>query len=696
MDSDLSSCPIQYADGVGPQRAKLFANLGIKTIKDAFYYLPYRYEDRSNLNNINNIRIDEVETVKGCIVSANIVGPRRKKFKIFELVITDGTGLLKAKWFNQPFMKKKFRVDHEVVLSGAVKKDAYWRRGLVMDNPEFEIITEDNDSFIHTKRIVPIYRVTEGISNRQFRKIMFGIVNKYTEKIPNPIPSKIIMSNNLPALDHAVKQVHFSDDNVNIDLLNRGVSVYHRRLSFDELFLFELGLAELKKNAKDYKGIVFDCAGNMKKSLLKILPFALTGAQKKAVVDIIRDMRRPYPMNRLIQGDVGCGKTIVALLAMLYAVECGYQAALMAPTEILAEQHYSNIYMLIEQLGLKTELITSSSKDRHLNSIATGEINIIIGTHALIQEGIIFKDLGLAVIDEQHKFGVMQRSLLRKKGLNPDVLVMTATPIPRSLALTLYGDLDCSIIDELPPSRKPVITRLFNPGQKNEIYKLLDEEIKTGKQAYVVYPAIDESEKVSLKSALLGKAAFEKIFPEYKIELLHGRMKKDERDNIMTRFKNNEVDILVCTTVIEVGVDVPDATIMLIIHAERFGLAQLHQMRGRVGRGADRSYCLLIAYQSESEDAKKRLDIMVKSSDGFKISEEDLKIRGPGEFLGTRQAGMPDLKVANVVRDIDLLEAAKREAFKLIKISPDLKEFPSLRKSLEVFWKGKVDFYKTG
>jgi ATP-dependent DNA helicase RecG len=305
MDSDLSSCPIQYADGVGPQRAKLFANLGIKTIKDAFYYLPYRYEDRSNLNNINNIRIDEVETVKGCIVSANIVGPRRKKFKIFELVITDGTGLLKAKWFNQPFMKNKFRVDHEVVLSGAVKKDAYWRRGLVMDNPEFEIITEDNDSFIHTKRIVPIYRVTEGISNRQFRKIMFGIVNKYTEKIPNPIPSKIIMSNNLPALDHAVKQVHFSDDNVNIDLLNRGVSVYHRRLSFDELFLFELGLAELKKNAKDDKGIVFDCAGNMKKSLLKILPFALTGAQKKAVVDIIRDMRRPYPMNRLIQGDVG-------------------------------------------------------------------------------------------------------------------------------------------------------------------------------------------------------------------------------------------------------------------------------------------------------------------------------------------------------------------------------------------------------
>ena len=696
MDSDLSYLQIQFVKGIGPLRAGALSRIGINTIKDALYYLPFRYEDRSNLKNICDITAEGMETVKGRIISADIIRPLRKKIKIFELTVNDGTGSLKCKWFNQPFMKKNFRIGQEVVLSGAVRRNTYPVGTIEIDNPEYELVTEDRNSLIHTNRIVPIYRVTEGISQKQFRKIMFGIVDSLASKITDPIPSDIIERNNMPALALSIKQVHFPEDNLNMDLLNKGISPYHKRLSFDELFMFELGLAVLKKNKKHDKGIAFNCPGNMRKELLKTLPFDLTGAQKRVVDDINRDMQSPYPMHRLIQGDVGCGKTVVALLAMLNAVECGYQAALMAPTEILAEQHYINIHRLVEQLGLKLDLLTGSSKKRRLDSIASGEINIIIGTHALIQEGVMFKNLGLAVIDEQHKFGVMQRTLLRKKGINPDVLVMTATPIPRSLALTLYGDLDCSVIDEMPPNRKQVITKMLSPAQKSGIYSLLRDEIRKGKQVYVVYPAIEDSEKAALKSAIQGKEAFEKIFPEFKIGLLHGRLNTDEKENIIASFKDKGIDILVSTTIIEVGVDVPDATVMLIVHAERFGLAQLHQLRGRVGRRADRSYCLLIVYEPHSEEAKQRLDIMVGSSDGFRIAEEDLAIRGPGEFLGTKQAGMPDLKVADIVRDIRILEAARKEAFNLIDRSPELKEFPSLKESLEVFWKGRVDSFITG
>ncbi len=696
MDSGLSKQRIQFVKGIGPLRAGLLSRIGINTIKDALYYLPFRYEDRSSLKKICEIGVEGIETVKGKIISADIRRLRGRKSNIFELTVNDGTGILKCKWFNQPFMKKNFRTGQEVVLSGTVRRNAYPGGGLEIDNPEYEFLTEDRDSLIHMNRVVPVYRVTEGISQKQFRKIMFGIVDSHSDKFPDTIPPDIIERNNLPALDHSIRQVHFPEDNLNTDLFNKGISPYHKRLSFDELFMFELGLAVLKRNKNHDKGIAFNCPGNMQKGLLNILPFALTGAQKRVLADIIRDMQRPYPMHRLIQGDVGCGKTVIALLAMLNAVECGYQAALMAPTEILAEQHYINIHRMVEHLGLKLKLLTGSSKNRYPDNIASGEIDIIIGTHALIQEGVMFRNLGLAVIDEQHKFGVMQRTLLRKKGRNPDVLVMTATPIPRSLALTLYGDLDCSVIDEMPTGRKQIITRLFSSSQKPEIYGLLNDEIRKGKQAYVVYPAIEDSEKASLKSAIQGKEAFVKLFPEFRIGLLHGRMNTDERENIMASFKDRKIDILVCTTVIEVGVDVPDATVMLIIHAERFGLAQLHQLRGRVGRAADKSYCLLIAYEPLNEDAKQRLDIMVSSCDGFGIAEKDLAIRGPGEFLGIKQAGMPDLRIADLIRDLGILEAARTEAFNLIDRSPELKEFPSLKESLEVFWKGRVDLFITG
>ena len=459
--------------------------------------------------------------------------------------------------------------------------------------------------------------------------------------------------------------------------------------------MLQLGISIMKKRRVIEKGIAFRPDGSLRKRLLAMLPFKLTGAQERVSGDILRDMESPHPMNRLLQGDVGCGKTIVALMAMTAAAECGYQSALMAPTELLAEQHYITIYRRVQDLGLKICLLTGSNKERPLDEIASGDIDMVVGTHALIQEGVQFKKLGLAVIDEQHRFGVMQRALLRKKGLHPDVLVMTATPIPRTLALTVYGDLDYSVIDELPPNRRPVTTLLFSSKQKDPLYKLIGDEVKKGRQVYVVYPIIEESEKTDLRSATLGKSAFEKIFPEFTIGLIHGRMKPREREDIMTSFKKGTLNILVSTTVIEVGVDVPNATLMIIIHAERFGLSQLHQLRGRTGRGSHQSYCILIAYGPYGEEAAKRMQVMVKSNDGFRIAEEDLAIRGPGEFLGTRQSGMPDLRIANIIRDALLLNEARKEAFAIIERDPEIKEYPVLRRSLETFWKGKMELFKT-
>ena len=694
MDKALPEHSIESVKGIGPQRAKLFLRVGIRTVSDALYYLPYRYEDRTELKKISEIRPDGTGTVQGKIVFANDIRTRMRKFRIFEIAIHDGTGLLKAKWFNQPFLQKNFPLGKEVILSGIVKNSG--QAALEMDSPEYELVSDDTDSFIHTKRIVPVYRITEGISQKQFRKIMFGMVTEHASGLSDFIPPFIIERNHLPPLSMSIQQLHFPEGGIDLGALNSGTSTYHRRLSFDELFLFELGLAALKRRARLNRGIAFRPEGNLRKALLNVLPFALTDAQKSTLAEIGKDMRSPYPMNRLIQGDVGCGKTVVALLAMLDAIESGYQAALMAPTEILAGQHYINIHGLVKALGLKAELLTAGSKGGHREGIASGETDMVIGTHALIQEGVKFKKLGLAVVDEQHKFGVIQRVLLRKKGLTPDVLVMTATPIPRSLALTLYGDMDSSVIDELPPGRRPVVTKLFEADRKEDIYVLLRQEIDNGRQAYVVYPAIEESEKTDLKNAVQGKEGFEKVFPEYRIGLLHGRMSTGEREKVMLSFRQGEIDILVSTTVIEVGVDVPNATIMLVVHAERFGLAQLHQLRGRVGRGADRSLCILVAYKPYGEEARRRLDIMLRSNDGFRIAEEDLAIRGPGEFLGTRQAGIPDLKVANIVRDMKILEKAKAEAFGLTEASPELGEFPSLKKTVEVFWKGKIDFFKTG
>lgn len=692
MVKDPSDFQIQYVKGVGPHKSQILSRLGIKTVRDALYYLPYRYEDRTNIKLISSLKCGNVETVAGKVVATEVIDLPGKNLRIFELVVSDGSGLLRCKWFNQPFMKKNFKVGQDVVLYGSVRENPYCVTGLEMVNPEYEIMGDD-DLLIHMGRVVPVYKVTEGISVRQLRSIMFNIINTYVKDVFDPIPKEILQRNALPCLAESLSQVHFPDRGLDIEPLNRGISDFHRRLSFDELFMLELGLGVMKKTAALKKGIVFNPKGILLEKLIKMLPFKLTAAQERVFNEILRDMKMPKPMNRLLQGDVGCGKTIVALMAMTVAAECGFQSALMAPTEILAEQHYINIHRMVEDLGLKICILTGSKKDRPLSKIASGEIDIVVGTHALIQEGVSFKKLGLVVIDEQHRFGVMQRAMLRKKAINPDVLIMTATPIPRTLALTLYGDLDYSVIDELPPGRKPVKTLLFNQKQKGYIYSLIKEEIKKGGQVYVVYPAVEGSKKTALRSAIMGKNAFEKSFPEFRVGLIHGRMNAQEREATMLSFKNKEIDILVSTTVIEVGVDVPDATLMLIIHAERFGLSQLHQLRGRVGRGPRQSYCVLLAYEPYGEDARKRLDTIVRSNDGFRIAEEDLSLRGPGEFFGTRQSGMPDLKIANIVRDEKLLDIARKEAFNLINTDPTLESFPALRRSLATFWKGKIELF---
>jgi ATP-dependent DNA helicase RecG len=693
MVKNLPELKVQYIKGVGPRKAELLAKLGIRSVWDAMMHFPMRYEDRRNIRDIRDTRAGEHETVSGNVISSSLKNIKRG-LKIFELSVSDGTGLITGKWFNQPYLKKIFKTGRKVVLSGAVKYG--WRgAGLEMENPVYEFIGDSDDPLVHMGRIVPVYRTTENLSPKQLRGILFNVLRAHGADMHDTIPGEILKRNGLPGLAESIQNSHFPGSEEDIGQLNAWRTDYQRRVSFDEFFMLELGLAVLKQGKLRERGITFNPDGKLLDKLLASLPFTLTTAQQRVFNEILSDMKSPYPAHRLIQGDVGSGKTVVALMAMLCAVECGYQAALMAPTEILARQHHLNVRDMAEGLGLKIALLTGSAKEKPTEEIASGGIDIVVGTHALIQEGVNFKNLGLAVIDEQHRFGVMQRAVLRKKALNPDILVMTATPIPRTLAMTLYGDLDCSVIDEMPPGRTPVKTMLFTESDKQKVYEIISEEVASGGRVYVVYPLIEESDKTPLRSAILGEEALKKRFPDLKVSLIHGRIKPAERETVMQEFKDGNIDILVSTTVIEVGVDVPEASLMLIVHAERFGLSQLHQLRGRVGRGSRRSGCLLLAYGPLGEEARRRLDVMTETGDGFRIAEEDLDIRGPGEFMGTRQSGIPGLRVANLVRDARLLEPARREAFSLIETDPELKGAPELREALEKFWHGKIELFKT-
>jgi ATP-dependent DNA helicase RecG len=695
--------PIQYVKGVGPKLAKLFEKKGIHTVEDGLYFLPRAYEDRRRLKKISELGVGRKETGFGVIQLSGMAFFQNRKKKIFEALVGDGSGMITLKWFhgNERYLKERFKKGRQLIFSGEVRRFNYQKE---IHHPDVEIVEGDiEEDYLNFKRIVPIYSETEGLYQRTLRRLLKNIVDGFSDEVKSPIPAEIMERQDLIDISEAFRRVHFPPEGESIERLNLQRSDGHRRIIFDEFFFLELGLALKKRGVALETGISFKTDGRLAKRLLESLPFHLTRAQEKTLFEIIEDMEKPHPMNRLIQGDVGSGKTIVALLASLHVVECGYQAAVMAPTEVLAEQHYLTVHRWVEPLGIKVALLTSnikgSEREAIYDRIRKGEVQIVIGTHAVIQEQVEFHRLGLAIIDEQHKFGVVQRGLLKKKGENPDVLVMTATPIPRTLAMTLYGDLDVSLIDEMPPGRMPVETKVFPESSRGRAYRIVEEEVKKGRQAFIVYPLVEESEKMDLRDATRMSEHLQKdVFPTFRVGLLHGRTKSDEKEAIMMEFKERKIDILVATTVIEVGIDIPNASVMLVEHAERFGLSQLHQLRGRIGRGGYPSTCILLAQYRSSEEAKIRLHAMEQTNDGFKIAEQDLELRGPGEFFGIRQSGLPDFRVAHILRDTSILIEARKEAFRLVQEHPDLNS-PShsgLKDVLGKRWKGRLEFASIG
>jgi ATP-dependent DNA helicase RecG len=647
------------------------ANPYKSTIEDLLHYLPMRYEDRSNLARTSQLQDGETASVEVMVRVGGIIPLKGGRLKMYEFIATDGEAQVRAFWWNQIYLNKVFTRGSRVILYGQWRWNKY-KSYFEVENPEYEILThEDEDSEIeamHTARRVPIYRKLGDMRTRQLRSVFHHILANLPAELPESLPEEIVARQSLIPRGEALRKIHFPADDTALDDYNQARSPAHRRLIFEEFFWLAMAIGIRRgERTKEPKGENIEITDRVREAVRRILPFTPTEAQKRAIKEIVADMTGDEPMNRLLQGDVGSGKTIVAVQAMVISVENGYQTALMAPTEILAEQHARNIKRWLAQTNYRVELLIGSLKPKEKREIhealKSGEIDVIIGTHALIQEGVEFKQLGLAVIDEQHRFGVMQRAEIRRRGVNPDVLVVTATPIPRSLAMTVYGDLEVSVIDELPPGRTPVKTFVRGDDRREKIYEFIREQLSAGRQAYVVYPIIEESEKLDLRNATeMYEHLRTDVYPEYKTGLLHGKMKPAEKEEVMRAFIANQTQILVATTVIEVGVDVPNASVMLIEHAERFGLSQLHQLRGRVGRGAAESFCILLAQFSKTREAQERLKIMEETTDGFKIAEKDLEIRGPGEVMGTRQSGLPEFRIANIVRDQKILEMAKREA----------------------------------
>lgn len=681
--------------------AARFAAKKINTVEDLLFFLPRTYEDRREIRKINRLEMGKIQTAVGNVISCRYryYGKRR----ILEAVISDETANLTAKWFKGriTYLLGVFKKDIKVIFTGEVRPDYH---GKLMIHPDYEILDEtDNDNLLNFKRIVPIYSETEGLHQKYIRKIMHSALEQYSRYVASPVPSHICEKRNLINIHEALREVHFPNNNESMEQLFDARSAAHKRLIYDEFFFFQLGMALKKSGRVLEKGIAFNTAGNLVNKFYTLLPFSLTGAQKRVIGEILSDMESNNSMNRLLQGDVGSGKTIVSMAAMIRACENNYQAALMAPTEILAKQHFDNIKSWADGLGLKVVLLTGSmgiaARGDVLEQIKNGQTNIIIGTHALIQEGVDFHKLGLVITDEQHRFGVMQRATLRNKGINADVLVMTATPIPRTLAMTVYGDLDVSVIDEMPPGKKPVHTVVMGESRRDKVYLTIKDEIEKGHQAFIVYPLVEESETLDLKNATKMAEHLQKdIFANCKVGLIHGRMKEKEKNEVMRQFLENKIQILVSTTVIEVGIDVPRASLMIIEHAERFGLSQLHQLRGRVGRRDIPSSCILLADYKCSADARKRLKVMEKTTDGFKLAEEDLLIRGPGDFLGTRQSGLPDFRVASIIRDARILNEAKEDAVALAARDPLLEkpEHAVLKEALIMKWQGKLNLARTG
>jgi ATP-dependent DNA helicase RecG len=673
MSEEFLQKDVRYVKGVGEKRADVWADAyGVRTVRDLLHFYPRRYLDRSTITPVQQLREDpEPVTVVGTVQSTQIVPGKSQKR--FELVLEgEQGGRMKCTWFQGIWwVRKAFETGDQVAFHGKVEKYGRW---FSMTHPDFDRL--EDDAILDTGRIVPLYPGGEamekvGLTSRSIRRIVYNLFKEHGLKLKETLPERMVERFDLMEGRVALRAIHFPKSQA-----ERAQA--ERRLKFEELFFIQLMLAQMRRQQEEIAGPEFDDPGDYTKDFVReVLPFELTGAQKRALSDVIADTQTGVQMNRLVQGDVGSGKTVVAVAAMLHAYDSGYQSAFMAPTELLAEQHYQNLTEYLQPLDLEPHLLvggqTKTERTAILEDLKAGRVPVAIGTHALIQEEVEFDELGLAVVDEQHRFGVAQRAEIFEKGTQPHMLLMTATPIPRSLAMTLYGDLDVSKIDEMPPGRKPVETRLRAEKRRGEVYAFLRDRLEQGQQAYVVYPLVEESEKMDLKDAESGHADLQEQFPDYNVGLVHGQMTSDQKDNAMAQFKEGTIDILVSTTVIEVGVDVPNATVMLIEHAERFGLSQLHQLRGRVGRSDQQSYCILMAGYKRSQEAKQRLEAMVSTNDGFEISETDLRIRGAGDFFGTRQSGMPDLKIADITQDTEILEEAREAAFDLVEQDPHLR-----------------------
>jgi ATP-dependent DNA helicase RecG len=666
---DALDQPVTALKGVGPTVAERLGKLGIATVRDLLWHFPRLHQDRTEATPIANAEVDQQATIVGWVHS---VRPpwRRGRRSVLTAMIDDGTGRIAARWFGMPYLKQHLQKGRRLVLWGKVTRG----KQLAMLSPEFELLPEDGPADpLNAQRIVPIYPATSGIGQKRFRRLARTALDTFREFFTEVLPESLCQRRRLIAIGEALEQIHFPDQIEAADLARR-------RLVYEEFFCLETAVA-LRKRAihASRRGTVFEIPPKVDARIRRRFPFQLTAAQERVVAEIASDMRRPQPMNRLLQGDVGSGKTVVAAYAMLAAIAARHQAALMAPTEILATQHFETLSEVLEGSQVRLRLLLggapAAERRSNLEAVRSGEVDLAVGTHALIQKDVDFAKLGLVVVDEQHRFGVLQRAALRWKGSRPDVLVMTATPIPRTLALTVFGDLDVSTLDELPPGRQPIETQVLLPKQRLDAMKRVRTELAAGRQAYIVYPLVEESDKSDLKAATtMVRHLQDDVFPDTPLGLLHGQMRSDEKHERMAAFRSGQDRVLVCTTVVEVGVDVPNATVMLVEHAERYGLSQLHQLRGRIGRGAHASHCLLLV---DDEAGAERLAILAETQDGFRIAEEDLRRRGPGEFLGTRQHGLPPLAVGDFTRDVDLLLEAREDAFALVEADPTLAARPN-------------------
>jgi len=693
---------IQYIKGVGPRMSRVLGRLGIHTVLDMLYYLPFRYENRSKFSSVSNVKIGDKASVKGEIRTLGNVKTKRG-LDIFQLALDDNTGIIYGVWFNQPYLKKFFKVGQKIIMHGKIER--YDK--LQINHPQYEVLKGDESDSIHAGRIVPMYHLTQDITQRYLRTITYRAIFGYLKYAQEMLPARLLARNRLVDIKFALNNIHFPAKEEN---LKRA----YRRIVFDEFLILQLAVASRRRQlSADNRGVCHIIDRDMARNFSRTLPFKLTEGQKRAMESIEKDMKSTRPMNRLIQGDVGSGKTVLAAYALLLTVGNGHQGAIMAPTEILAEQHYVALTRLLVEYNINIVLLmqglSPKAKREALNDIKEGRADIVIGTHALIQSGVGFKDLGLIVIDEQHKFGVFQRARLLRpftgnasdgKGRQaiPDTLLMTATPIPRTLALTVYGDLDISPIRELPPGRGEVTTYWISDSQREKVYNFLSEHIQRGRQAYIVCPRLEETGSLAVKSAKFMHEEFEgRIFKDFKVGLIHGKMDSAKKESVMNSFKKGDIDILVSTIVIEVGIDIPNASVMVVENAERFGLSQLHQLRGRIGRGPYESYCILIS-DTQREETQKRLSAMTESQDGFEIAEEDLKLRGPGDIFGTRQHGLPEVRFGDVVRDMEIMELARKEAFLLIDKDPELKNYENklIKNNLQRRFKGRLGLARVG